>query len=290
MIGCVEPRELDDAEKSLYSEIMAKAAPVIRAAANRLIPNGSVQEFRRQLNSGNLSEITPEEVQAVSSVKDIEYPVLQGYCCLIPNVVERFYQRERRHKSAIERDDYIQEGLCAISDAMYVYDGESKFTTYATAAIYGRIVDYVRRDAPLSPIKRRVVKLRAEINEILKSGKTFEQATQELGLTDDEVQECRESSVGVTSGPDEGWDDFVSSFSFVNFNGVDFLEVDGIRKALEIANLSELERDVLETVLEGGTKSEAAKRHNKSRMAGTYAYDRALKIVKDTYEQLVRAA
>lgn len=294
MIGCVEPRDLSDGEKQLYSETMQNAQPVIREATERILgPRASVSDFRRAFHAGNLKEIRQEEATAVYSVQEIEYPVLQGYCRLVPGIAKPFYRQERRHKIAVEFDDYIQEGMCAIADSMYAYNGSTEFSTYTSRAVRNRLIDYARRNNSLSPVKKRILKLQTEVKRfMIKGNMSFDEAVKAMDVTDSDLDELKCSMSSVITGPEEndGWDEFLSAYSHAGFDGEAVLNAEQVRQALTDAPLSDLERDVLESVLNGGTKSEVTELYNVSRSAGSQAYDRAINKIREKFHQLQRAA
>jgi len=285
MIGCIKPRTLSEEEEQKYSSIMADAQPIIRAAAEKEFDteNPSIKEFRRRYHNGTLQTLTDYVKQTMDSVKEIEYPVLQGYCRLVPGIVLPFYKAHRLRHRAVDIEDFIQEGIWAISDSMFAYSGNAKFDTYSCNAIRNRMIDYIRTDHFLSSVKKRILRMLPDLRDLMSKGLSFEQAANKLEINDSDREECFSALAVAVDGPEVAWEDFVSSYSYSSFDGEVTMEIDQVRAVIEEVGLSELERDVLYTVLGGGKKSEVSKKHSVSRMASTYAYDRALKKVKDVF-------
>lgn len=282
----IVPRTLSDEEKDHYSAVMASASPVIRSAADRF--ELTLPAFRRNFFKGEL-DTTPEEAQAVQRIKSVEMPVLEGYCRIVPRVARKFYAAEAEVKQAVVFDDYLQEGVCAISDAMYCYNGSKKFSTYLVWAVRNRLIDYIRKDNSLSPVKKRIIiKLRAKITKLMEKGKTFEQAADELALSNADRSECLASMATAKSVREDWcngaeWDGRMTSYDHLS---PEIFAKEQALKAFEIAPLSDFEREILDAHMHGKAISGVAKRHKRSRMAGTYALRRALDAVRETFETL----
>lgn len=270
----ITPRELSEDEKTVYSDIMAAASPTICEAASRF--DLSVRDFRREFFKGKL-DTTAEETEAIRSVKGIENGVLEGYCRLVPKLARKFFVVESKIKRAVVFDDYLQEGVCAISDAMFQYQVGQKFSTYAICAIKNRLVDYIRKDNSLSPIKKRTIKLRMKIQrQMNKTGKTFDEIVDEMKISQNDRDECLASMAKTVNDPEVRWDHPFTMQEFAPISGLQ----DRILEALEQAPLSDFERDILHAHMHGEVLSSVTSIHHRSRMAGTYALRRALATVK----------
>lgn len=145
-----------------------------------------------------------------------------------------------------KHDEYLSECLQAIDTCCYGYDGSNKFITYVTIAMQRRLINYKKR--------QRL----AEVTE------------SELPLQDSE----RNRGTLLTNAEDE------------RSNETEMIrDADQLERAITIAELSELERALIEAELRGvkGFRAQVAKQFFNpvtkkpiSRMAAGFAYQRAL--------------
>jgi RNA polymerase sigma factor (sigma-70 family) len=272
----VVPRILSEDEKEELAAIMKKAAGIIQIAAKRF--ELSIKSFRIKFFKGEL-EITDEERQAINTIKGIEITALEGYCRLAYVIARKFYRKDLEAKSGAILDDYLQEGMAAISDAIFSYDGSTKFSTYITWSIRNRLILYVRNDQSLSPVKRRVIKLRAKILKHMNdTQKSFEEAANDLDIDSKDQEECYASLTKAIniSDANANWDNNLASYEHV-FIDTEF----NSKEVLDKSPLSDFERDILIAHLDDIPLVRVVENYKYSRMAGTYALERAKKIVHD---------
>jgi len=282
MLGCIKSRELTEEQKVEFEAIMAKAQPIIRQAAEKKLKtdNPSIREFRRLYAKNALGKLSNAVVTAMESIRDIEYPVMEGYCRVVPELVKPFYHAHKAHHRAVDFEDFVQEGLTAISDCMFTYRPNTRFTTYACNSIHNRMIDYVRSDHFLTSVKKRILKIMPEFRSLLDSGLSVDEVAKKLNLSEDDKQDCVAAMAEAVNGPEVGWENFVSDYDFNLFEGEIRMDVEEVREAIKNAGLSELEEDAFYTVINGGTKTSVSEKHGVSRMASTYAYERALSKIK----------
>jgi hypothetical protein len=158
-----------------------------------------------------------------------------------------------------KHDEYLSECLQAIDTCCYGYDGSNKFITYVTIAMQRRLINYKKRQRLLE-------------------------------LTESELPQDTDNSRGtlLTNAEDE------------RSNETEMVrDAEQLEQAITMAELSELERALIEAELRGvkGFRAQVAKQfHNPithkpiSLMAAGFAYQRALGKLRRALEKLSRAA
>jgi len=280
----VTARILSEDEKEELALIMKRSAAIIKTAADRF--NLSMNSFRRKFCKGDL-QLTDEEKQAINDLKDIEMAILEGYCRLAFVIARKSHRRDLNSKPSAILDDYLQEGMAAISDAIFSYNGTTKFSTYVTWAIRHRLILYAQNDQSLSPVKKRVLKLRAKILKHMNSTqKSFEDAADDLDVSLKDREECFAASVKAVHSDDVNWDNTLVSYEHVFID----TELHSVETIMEKAPLSSFERDILQAHLDDVPLVRVVEKYDYTRMAGTYALERAKKIVREYLEAIPKAA
>lgn len=275
----VTPRILSDDEKSALADIMDKSTPIIKEAASR--HDLSVKSFRIKFFKGEL-EVTEEERQAVNAVKNIELTMLEGYCRVAYVVARKFYRKDLELKSGVVLDDYLQEAMAAISDSIFCYNKVNQFSTYVVWSIRNRLILYIQNDQSLSPVKKRILKLRAKILKHMNTtGKSFDESADDLEVNSKDREECSASCAKTVDTSEVNWDYMLSPYEHVSMN----VDSKAVMEAFEKAPLSDFERDILTAYINDVPFVRITDNYNYSRMAGNYALKRALEIVGNCFDK-----
>ena len=273
-------RNYSEEEKATLEAVMTASHPILQKLADKKFR--TIRELRKDYFGKSLILNDQAEKNAFDNIRLIETQLMECYGKLIFNIAKHYYLREKTNKPDVEIDDYIQEGMMALIDAAYYYDGSQRFTTFATFVVRNKLREYVRNNCSLSRIKKRILKLRTQLHKLMNAKNlSFDAAAEELKLTKKDKDEVMQSLIKAVS--DVKWDFMCSS---VNYSESDQL----VMKAFEEAELSEFERDVLQAKINHVSISSVTEKYHYSRMAGSLALKRACKIVKEKYEELSRPA
>lgn len=273
-------RNYSEEEKATLEAVMTASHPILQKLADKKFR--TIRELRKDYFGKSLILNDQAEKNAFDNIRLIETQLMECYGKLIFNIAKHYYLREKTNKPDVEIDDYIQEGMMALIDAAYYYDGSQRFTTFATFVVRNKLREYIRNNCSLSRIKKRILKLRTQLHKLMNTKNlSFDAAAEELKLTKKDKDEVMQSLIKAVS--DVKWDFMCSS---VNYSENDQL----VMKAFEEAELSDFERDVLQAKINHVSISSVTEKYHYSRMAGSLALKRACKIVKEKYEELSRAA
>jgi RNA polymerase sigma factor (sigma-70 family) len=141
--------------------------------------------------------------------------------------------------------DYLVECATALYDAMYCYNGETRFSTYATWAIRNRLIDFVRADQQAAGVGKRLKRLRVAVRREMQAvGSTVDQAVakvaSDLQLAADEAARLRDAMYHV-GRPDED----------AGREGPDTTEADAMREAIARTPLLPIQRELMQIHLSG---------------------------------------
>jgi RNA polymerase sigma factor (sigma-70 family) len=273
-------RNYSEEEKATLEAVMTASHPILQKLADKKFR--TIRELRKDYFGKSLVLNDQAEKNAFDNIRLIETQLMECYGKLIFNIAKHYYLREKTNKPDVEIDDYIQEGMMALIDAAYYYDGSQRFTTFATFVVRNKLREYIRNNCSLSRIKKRILKLRTQLHKLMNTKNlSFDAAAEELKLSKKDKDEVMQSLIKAVS--DVKWDFMYSS---VNYSENDQL----VMKAFEEAELSDFERDVLQAKIDHVSISSVTEKYHYSRMAGSLALKRACKIVKEKYEELSRAA
>lgn len=130
---------------------------------------------------------------------------------LVASQANKLYS-EKVAAVGIELEDLVQAGWLGLMDAAEKYDPYKghKFSTYATLRVHGAIVDFLRKESPLSQEQNERVKQLDEAREQLRANlerePTDEELAETLGLSLDEIRAIKVLPIYVESLDDEDED------------------------------------------------------------------------------------
>ena len=305
----LQPISLNNSAKERCCLIMAKGNTLLKECAEMMgLDNRAFRGllFRKKLDITNLNpeqlDKLNEAIPAIYAVRDqCENKILHNYCKLA-----RKRALVAAHGNATNFDEYYQEGIIAIVDAIYGYTNTSiNLTTFVYKCVQNGINKAVNRANPFCPLTAEALKLRHGFNvkkSELNRRTNDTEVVEAMGLSDKESKILFAANINVVneifalnSINDDHFDDYTSSRRNVNR---DVKEVYVIRKdarqAIKDANLSDAELGVLIGNMfpyTGWQENVASKHINPStnkrftRAAIPHILERAIKKVKVVYMQ-----
>lgn len=130
--------------------------------------------------------IPKSDMLLINAVRDIEWPMLQGYAPLLVKLSNQWV-----NCNDVEFSDLYDESVIALLNAIYGYSKPQwKFITYATNAIKRRILTVVNKNNSLSRWSNRARKLRKSFRQIEADAQqssgghvTFDEVCRLMGLS-----------------------------------------------------------------------------------------------------------
>ncbi len=285
--GFVTSKELTEVEFKACVETAKKYNPVMRQLSLAFYDGIHFRRLRREINQKKQS-LSNSDRMAFMALSTMAQTLLEGHSLMVAGIARTFVLS--RIRPSLTYDDYFQEGCLAIIDIAFSWDGSTMFTTYAMESVRRRLFDLVRVEAPLSPPAPIICKNKNQVRTLMAQGQNFDEAVQNLKLTEHEAENVRLAM--VTVGCESQILDENTSFDDLKLaNTSDFSETQELWDAFKNANLSPFERDVLTVYLQSkknGAQSEVARQYNVTRMAAGFALKRALQKVKDQFEATIQ--
>jgi RNA polymerase sigma factor (sigma-70 family) len=264
-------QELDNCQK-----IMRKGAASLKQLAEM---TGMEQRalrarlFKKDFNPADWPELSTEQVAVfvqaiptIQAVRNIEWRLVCAFSRLAKKHANTW---AKKVNGSLEYEDFEQEALLALLDAIYTYNQEEvHFMTYAWRVIRNRLATIANKANYFGPLTNEAMRLLKKFDEVRTSFNytpTDQEVFEAMGLTDDQiavVNEARVKCVPSHQSHQVGNTQFMAEHegegSLNDYTaarrGIDN-EKDTvpcnyeIREAMENANLTPLERRIVETSL-----------------------------------------
>lgn len=282
---------LSDEELEMCCDMMVQVDQFIRTNTPE---NQCMKHFRQAICQGKI-KLSASNQLLFDKLRNWEERIIGRFA----GVAIALSAKWTRGGSPLDQADLYQEGLIKIYDSIYSYNGTSKFVTFVTCNISRRFFEIQSSFSLLSSMDRKISENRYAVSQLMDQGMTWDTAVEELGIDPETRHSVRQAMVAVRQVSQ------ISKWDVANFLNTPYVEKQSemvpqkITKAVEEADLSAFERDVLAAYMcgEKGAFQSTAKRHINpatgkiySRMAAKHAFERAIKKIKKTYEVLRHAA
>ena len=271
----IETIKLSEHELDNCFEVMRKGNTKLKNLAAMIGMEN--RKFRAKLfkhetfNSENWPELTPEQVVEFASavpdimaVRNIEWKILRQYSRLARRHANSWAKKMKG--TVVDSEDYLQEAMFALLDSIYGYTDESiHFMTFAWWSIHNRLTTAANKNSPFSPLTNEAMALLQRFDEAkIKMNRhvTDQEVYEAVGFNDEEIAVVKEAQVKVynacavkehneeqCSTANAGIDDYTSHRSGIDGERDTVPCNYEIREALEHANLTPLERRIVETSL-----------------------------------------
>jgi hypothetical protein len=249
--------QIEDNRWSQLSLIMTTGNTLIKKWAAALLGNRKEREFRKRIFQGDFRDQIPQEdLESILAVRDIQDEVFCGYTRLASKIANKWCNDARHNKSHVE--DYTQEALMALIEAIYGYTEGVKFITYAWVTIQNRMKTFdVKEKNLIAPSKahRALVSDYNRTKEESNGHITFDDTVIRMELSSVEIKILGEALVKVT-----GESDYSDMSGDASQNPINNLvassipvehacEVAEVQDAIENSGLTMLERSALDASL-----------------------------------------
>lgn len=193
----LESRVASDSEKADMEAKMTAAHRVIKKCHEKVNEvsesHYSKQKFRSELfkviNEKKVEVrgvvISAKDVQAVRTVKDMEYQILTAFNGLIIETLLKVARNQPQVSANLQ--DFYNEALLAATNAMYSFDGEEAcFTTFIATAVRNRVLQAVLDFKPVTPWTQTDRELVMEFYKIQKTSPHLSEdaVISQMGLTE----------------------------------------------------------------------------------------------------------
>lgn len=142
MITMFKPTLLTDAQRDELEKEIGQATKVLAAEAVRIYPETvSNKVVRDDFKKGTI-QLSLEGVMAMGTLMELEPYTISAYVAQAQSLATQFYSPGER--PGVSRDDYLQEAVIAIYNAMYTYDGSVRLVTYCYHLMRRALIDFIR--------------------------------------------------------------------------------------------------------------------------------------------------
>jgi DNA-directed RNA polymerase specialized sigma24 family protein len=164
----IQSTELTDDQKSALDAQMMASNAVLAAVAISWWGEPSVRRLREEFLAGNHFRLSDTAIEAMVTMTDLEPIVLSAYLGIQIELANAFYWTNLKSRPQLDEEDYGQEASLAVIDAMYCFDGSTKFCTYVYRAIKNRLVAFVRDNETHARVGRGIKKMRERVRVLMR--------------------------------------------------------------------------------------------------------------------------
>lgn len=155
-------------------------------------------------------------------------------------------------RSNISIHDCYQEASLAIYDAMYMFDGSNKFSTYSHYTVRNRLIQFMRQEGRGHGVTKSVQSLRNKVRQMMNEQFcSADEAIAQLDLTPIMEKRVRDSLFSVSRIEN---DVEISFRLWENRDSGNDDWIDWVKNAVEVANLSEMERNLVFAEVDGNSR------------------------------------
>lgn len=250
--GVINPITLDEAEKMASEHFMAKAFETFSVAATDRTGFANVLRLRDDFKRGRCNlRRSPDARGAMEQLIKMEERIIPGYIRVGHALFVAFDTDTVQNRPGATFSDYVSEGLAAIYDAMYTFNGNNLFSTYAYWCIKNRLSSFVRNEGR-DGISPAIKTLRSKVRSLMREEHiTLERAisrmTSENGISDLVIQRLTDCFSRFTHQMSD-----VESETLAGKQKLPNEELEVMRKMVRATPLEPLERILVEGKLEHG--------------------------------------
>lgn len=252
-INVYEPVDLSVDEKKVLEMQMAKAFEAFQRASLERYGFANVRKLRddyksQSTSTRNMLWSDPDARKHMDWMIANEKRIISGYIRVANDLCLAF--ELANEKSGPNYSDYLQEAAMAIYDAMYQYNGSNQFCTYAYWTVKNRLISFRRSELARKGLTRKILQLKSQVKELLSdNGLTFDQAICQLQASgvDIKPQILARLKIAFNMNTESSMFEVVSPVVDEEFQET----IENMRQAVNDANLTEMERNLVEAHLRG---------------------------------------
>lgn len=163
------PIELSSKSKEELHALMTMAFPILSRAATEKYGEPKIRKLRDAYKANPDSLwFDPRAAGVMKLMIGAESLVIRGYIRLASKPCAKF-NKGRHDRPGVTICDYVQQCADALYDAMYMFNGRTKFTTYARWAMYKRLISFIREEEVASGIGKKIKSLRTAVRRHMRS-------------------------------------------------------------------------------------------------------------------------
>lgn len=285
---------LSETQKPKALEVLRRGATLLKKWASFYHPK-KFRQFRNDVMKGNKNpqeaipaDRLPEFHADLSHILAIRKPDPElGGRSVEQAVLENFAALAKKHArqwssdgdpNGISRSDYIQEAYMTIIEAMYQYTRDDiDLSTFVWQSLRNRMINVTNQGNLFCPLTNSDLELVVRYDRAKKNGGTFDEIVESLGLSVEEGRHLgsiltkvfSENQLGShedSSEVDSPSNDYTGHRVGIDSEPLEVAMVDEqehVENVLDNANLSFLERKVLEVAMDPyyGWQTDFAKKH-----------------------------
>jgi DNA-directed RNA polymerase specialized sigma subunit len=295
----VQPIDLTEEERLELEKRMDAGYQVFVKAAAKLYGRGScsnVKRLRKEYLEGNAKVLKRKRACAMmAELQSLELRIMAGYIRIAVGYVKSVYLTNQTNHPDLSVGDYMTEAMWGIWDAIYTYDGERgyRFASFVGGVVKNRLINFIRSEERTAGISRQIKRLRRQVKELIRDkGMDTEEALDYL-VKEEEIDTVLVELVRQSMALFVSHTALVTATTHHEKLHQAEQELSAMREAIELADLTPLERELVEAHLDNdrGYRSRMSQERINpntgklyTKMALTHVWQRACGKIQEVYE------
>lgn len=150
------PIVLTNADHERHRLLLTQAFPVLQATATERYSFPNVKKLRQDFkHDPSCLWCNPRGAAHLRRVMGVEEEMVRGHIRLGAKLSQSYHALNQPNIPGVTLDDFIQQCAMALYDSIYMYNGSTNFSTYATWAIRNRLLDFIQAEKAAAQAERR---------------------------------------------------------------------------------------------------------------------------------------
>lgn len=240
--------ELTEEQKVDLEAALAHRHFLLKKAAEQILGEDSPAAIKRLRRVPDLPETV---IRIIEEINEMAPQVDAQYIRVVLPLVKAYHVLTAQKCKGLEEDDFLQEAHIAIFDAMFTYNGRTRFSTYVYHCVKRHLASSQNQEIKAGSVRCHVKRLGRSVQSLMRKGVSLQMALAYAGERActgkkhhhvDEDNPCYVEQESVEPGT---WDEYQEE---------EIIEKNLQLRAIVLAPLNPLERGLIDAYMAGDKK------------------------------------
>jgi len=243
----IKPITWDEETRGEKDRELCEVVGYLQRVSDEKYGSPSVKQLRSDFLTGRyVFRFDATGRQMMARLLELEDQYLAAYILQADSIAGSFHRSHQKDFPQLDREDYTQQASAVLVNAVLNYDGSTAFTTYLHSSVRREMIDYVRSNEDRAGIGRGIKKLRTVVRRIMRNEHCGFDAAVEIARQDHKIsdKDKRDLAAAIYRTVGLGTDEHAVAEQTPD-------EIEWVRQALEQADLTDMERQLIEAFMLG---------------------------------------
>jgi DNA-directed RNA polymerase specialized sigma24 family protein len=238
------PTKLSINQKKYYEQKISECLKVIQPIALKHFNFKNVKQLRDlYLSQKNVLSNFLEVEKSMNWLIDHEEIIISAYIGMMKAICSDLSCLNKYSGATLK--DYLQVASIGIYEAIYQYNGNTKFSTFSFCVAKNKLLTFHRSELTSVGINKKVLKFKNEIKNLMENGDSYNSAVSKIENVDYNLINRLNNVFQI--------DDCENCFEIPDKDqkNTDQLEIEEMKKVIYNTKLTKIERDLINAYLNG---------------------------------------